>query len=72
MRTPKLFFIVLLFFVLWACASTGSKSSSHITGQNADDFTLSDQNGKLWKLSNVLKNNRAVVLAFYPKDDTKL
>ncbi|MCK7472190.1 MAG: redoxin domain-containing protein [Desulfomicrobium escambiense] len=39
-------------------------------GQAAIDFTLPDQDGKLWKLSDVLKDYNAVVLAFYPKDDT--
>jgi len=36
------------------------------------DLTLADQDGKAWKLSNAVKDYRAVVLAFYPKDDTKL
>lgn len=38
--------------------------------QTAYDFTLFDQEGKSWKLSEVLKDYRGVILAFYPKDDT--
>ena len=33
--------------------------------QEAPDFTLSDENGKLVTLSELLKNNRAVLLIFY-------
>jgi peroxiredoxin len=40
-------------------------------GETAYDFTLPDQNGKLLKLSDVMKEYRGAVLAFYPKDDTK-
>jgi len=41
-------------------------------GAIAPDFTLPDQDGKLWTLGEVLKNHHGVVLAFYPKDDTGL
>jgi peroxiredoxin len=34
-------------------------------GQRAPDFTLSDANGKPVNLSELLKNNRAVLLIFY-------
>jgi peroxiredoxin Q/BCP len=40
-------------------------------GSKAPDFTLPDQNGKEVKLGDVLKDYRGVVLAFYPKDDSK-
>lgn len=53
-----------------ACAATDVKTTP--SGHIAPDFTLSDQDGKLWKLSDAVKDYRAVVLAFYPKDDTKL
>jgi len=72
MRITKFVFFVLVFFILSACASTGAKNASPVSGQVAPDFTLSDQKGNIWKLSNAVKNHRAVVLAFYPKDDTKL
>jgi len=71
MRQIKLIFISLFFFVLSACAVADVKNTSSASAQTAYDFELPDQDGKLWKLSNVLKGHRAVVLAFYPKDDTK-
>ena len=39
-------------------------------GDKAPDFTLPDQNGNLTRLKDVLTKN-AVVLYFYPKDNTK-
>jgi cytochrome oxidase Cu insertion factor (SCO1/SenC/PrrC family) len=63
--------IAFLLFVLSACAGTDIQKTSDAPGQTAADFTLPDQEGKLWTLSDTLKDYRAVVLAFYPKDDTK-
>lgn len=71
MRQTKLIFIALALLSLCACAQTEIKNTSSAPGQTAYDFTLPDQNGKLWKLSDAVKDHRAVVLAFYPKDDTK-
>jgi len=71
MRITKLILIVVMFSVLWACASADVKKT-YVPGDTAYDFTLPDQNGKLIKLSDVMKDYRGVVLAFYPKDDTKL
>jgi len=48
------------------------KQAPSVSGTAAPDLTLPDQDGKLITLSEVLKNYRGVVLAFYPKDDTKL
>ncbi len=48
------------------------KQAPSVSGVAAPDFTLSDQDGKLITMSEVLKDYRGVVLAFYPKDDTKL
>ena len=70
MRRTKLFFVVLMIFLLCASALSEVKSTSSIPSQAAIDFTLPDQDGKLWKLNDVLKDYKAVVLAFYPKDDT--
>lgn len=70
MRRIKLFFVVLMIFLLCACASADVKNTSSMPGQTAYDFTLPDQDGKLWTLRDTLKNYQAVVLAFYPKDDT--
>ena len=71
MGRTKIIAIALLLFVLSACAGTDVKNTSDAPGRTAADFTLPDQDGKLWTLSDTLKDYRAVVLAFYPKDDTK-
>lgn len=71
MRKTRSFFIALMILALVVCASADVKDTSSASGQTAADFTLPDQDGKLWKLSDVLKDHCAVVLAFYPKDDTK-
>ena len=71
MRTIKLILFVLMFSALWACSSLGVNKASYVPGETAYDFTLPDQNGKLLKLSDVVKDYRGAVIAFYPKDDTK-
>jgi|YelNatPaOPRAMG01_1025707.scaffolds.fasta_scaffold62773_1 hypothetical protein len=70
MRSIKLLLFVFLFFVLCAGAFADTQKTSPVSAK-AEDFTLFDQNGKTWKLSDVLKEYRGVVLAFYPKDNTK-
>lgn len=72
MRRVSSLFILLVLVVMSTCAGTDVKTAPSASGQLAHDFTLSDQDGKLWKLSDAVKDYRAVVLAFYPKDDTKL
>lgn len=72
MRRIGSLLIILFLFVIFACAGTDVKTTSLPSGTKAPDFTLADQNGKLWKLSDAVKKYRAVVLAFYPKDDTGL
>jgi len=72
MRNLSSLLIFSFLFVLTACAATNHKTTFHASAQTAPDFTLADQDGKLWKLSDTVKIYRAVVLAFYPKDDTKL
>jgi len=72
MRRVSSLFVLFFLFVVFACAGTDVKTTPSASGQLAPDFTLSDQDGKMWKLSDAVKNHRAVVLAFYPKDDTKL
>lgn len=68
----KLILVVFVFSALLACASAEVKQSPSTANNTAPDFTLPDQNRKSWTLSEVLKNYRGVVLAFYPKDDTGL
>ncbi len=72
MRRISSLFLFIFLFVIFACAGTDVRTTPSAAGQVAPDFTLSDQNGKVWKLSDAVKKYRAVVLAFYPKDDTKL
>ena len=71
MRPIKLILFVLMFSVLCTSAFADVKDASSAPANTADDFTLSDQDGKMWKLSDALKEYRGVVLAFYPKDNTK-
>jgi len=71
MRTIKLLLFVFMFFVLCTSAFADVKNASSAPANTADDFTLSDQDGKMWKLSDALKEYRGVVLAFYAKDNTR-
>ena len=68
MKQIKLLIIVMI--LLAACAGADVKTAPVQSGQPAVDFTLPDQDGKLWTLSATLRDYHAVVLAFYPKDDT--
>lgn len=72
MRITKIVMIVLLLAALSSSAAADVGQTSSAAGNAAPDFTLPDQDGKPWTLGEVLKNHRAVVLAFYPKDDTGL
>jgi cytochrome oxidase Cu insertion factor (SCO1/SenC/PrrC family) len=72
MRRISSLFIFLFLFVISACAGMDVKTTPSVSGQIAPDFTLTDQDGKAWNLSDAVKDYHAVVLAFYPKDDTKL
>lgn len=72
MRRISHLFLFFFIFVISACAGTDVKTTSFLSGTKAPDFTLADQDGKVWKLSDAVKKYRAVVLAFYPKDDTGL
>ncbi len=72
MRITKIITIVLLLAALSIAAAADVGQTPSAAGSAAPDFTLPDQDGKSWMLGEVLKNHRAVVLAFYPKDDTGL
>jgi peroxiredoxin len=67
----KLIVMVVMVAALSACASTDVQKTSNAQKLTAQDFTLPDSNGKLVKLSDVLKDYRGAVIAFYPKDDSK-
>jgi hypothetical protein len=44
--------------VLCTSAFADVKDASSVPANTADDFTLSDQDGKMWKLSDFLKDHR--------------
>lgn len=67
----KLILMVVMVAALSACASIDVQKKSNAQDSTAHDFTLPDQNGKSVKLSDVLKDYRGAVIAFYPKDDSK-
>lgn len=50
-------------------ASAADPSALPKVGEKAPPVTAKDQNGKTWKLADSL-NKQAVLLYFYPKDDT--
>jgi hypothetical protein len=70
MKIKKQIYVLIFLFV--ACAGAGAEVKTDVVSpvQKAVDFTLPDQDGKMWTLSETLKDYKAVVLAFYPKDDT--
>ena len=57
--------------MMWGCAATGTAELSQAPGDRAQDFTLPDQNGNPVTLSEVAADHRGVILAFYPKDDSR-
>ena len=67
----KLIVMVVMVAALSACASTDIQKTSNAQNSTAHDFTLPDSNGKPVKLSDVLKDYRGAVIAFYPKDDSR-
>jgi hypothetical protein len=69
MRYVKIIFLLLLAASMLSCAGGEIKVDEMPTARAAD-FSLADQDGKTWTLSETLKNYRGVVLAFYPKDNT--
>ena len=70
MRRISLMMVLLFILALAAGADADVQAPSASPAQTAPDFALPDQDGKMWKLSDAVKEYRAVVLAFYPKDDT--
>ena len=70
MKIKKQIYVLIFLFVVCATAGAEVKTDVASPDQTAVDFTLPDQDGKMWTLSETLKDYKAVVLAFYPKDDT--
>jgi hypothetical protein len=71
MTRTKMIWMIVILSMCFACAGTEAQKRSSNPGEKAYDFSLSDQNGKIIKLSEVLKDYRGAVIAFYPKDNTK-
>ncbi|NLN38543.1 MAG: redoxin domain-containing protein [Smithella sp.] len=71
MRHAKIIILMLTLVALSACGGRDVKTDTIPAGPAAD-FSLTDQDGKIWTLTETLKNHRGVVLAFYPKDNTGL
>ncbi|MEE9913053.1 MAG: redoxin domain-containing protein [Deltaproteobacteria bacterium] len=67
----KVILMMVMAAALTACASMDVQKTTSARDSAAHDFTLPDQNGKLVKLSDVLKDYRGAVIAFYPKDDSR-
>jgi peroxiredoxin len=71
MKVNKLVLFLIILAFLSACSSSDVKTTPHQVGDRASDFTLPDQDGNMVTLSEVLEDHRGVILAFYPKDDSK-
>lgn len=67
----KMMVMALAVAILSGCAAADTQKTSVDPGSKAPEFALPDQNGKEVKLSDVLRDYRGAVLAFYPKDDSK-
>lgn len=65
MKLALLFILLLVAWVGWRAWHTGVPPAA---GEDAPDFRLPDQNGKLHSLSGYA--GRWLVLYFYPRDDT--
>jgi hypothetical protein len=68
-RTIALCIVCLVF--ISACATQTANRQAGESGAPAPEFTLADQDGTPVSLSGVLREYRGVVLAFYPKDDSR-
>ncbi len=72
MRIVPLVLTLMLLLGVSQCSTTNAKNGAPVVGQAAPDFSLPGQDGTIWRLGDVVKRHRGVVIAFYPKDDTKL
>lgn len=64
----KLVLLIILSFIVWVGWRAWNTGTLPTAGENAPDFHLPDQHGKLHSLSDYA--GRWLVLYFYPKDDT--
>lgn len=63
--------VLLIGSMLWGCVSMDTPKGGSASGNTAPDFTLPDQDGNNIALSDAVKSGEGVILAFYPKDDTR-
>ncbi len=63
-------FAALVLIALAAGAHAVERDAPLAVGDRAPDFTLTDQNGKPVKLSEVLASRAAAVVAFYIQADS--
>ena len=71
MKTKLRCLMIILFLFTAACASTGGQPAANAPEASGYDFTLPDQDGRIVRLSDVLDAHSGVVIAFYPKDDSR-
>ena len=71
MRAKLRCVVIILFLFTAACASTGGQPAANAPEASAHDFVLPDQDGQMVRLSEVLDAHDGVVIAFYPKDDSR-
>ncbi|MBN2297308.1 MAG: redoxin domain-containing protein [Deltaproteobacteria bacterium] len=71
MTKKKIAMCICILAFVSACASQGVNRQSMNTGSQAHDFTLSDQDGNMVSLSEVLQEYKGAIVAFYPKDDSR-
>ncbi len=71
MLVKKMMAVAFALAILSGCATVDTQKTSVDPGSKAPEFALPDQNGKEIKLSDVLRDYRGALLAFYPKDDSK-
>jgi peroxiredoxin Q/BCP len=62
-------FIYLLLFTLYVTFSQSKSMNEIKTGSTVPEFSLPDQNGKMFDINTVL-GKKNLVIYFYPKDDT--
>ncbi len=67
----KMIVVAFVLALLCGCATMDAQKTSIDVGLKAPEFSLPDQNGNEVTLSEVLANYRGVLLAFYPKDDSR-
>lgn len=65
----KTLFLPMIALALVLTGASGLRADSPKAGDKAPAFEARDQDGKTWKLSS-LAGKQAVLLYFYPKDDT--